>query len=106
MQQHPTVHFLLGDNSPLFDIQKPILQSLVLPVQSYGLKDICKHPKLVNFHWQDEKSGSQWAVVQFHRFLRATNKKIRAVLKENTLSYNRDDVRATHAIEVWLRSFS
>ncbi|QQR91066.1 MAG: TM0106 family RecB-like putative nuclease [Myxococcales bacterium] len=103
MEDQPTVSYLLGDQSPLFDLQKPILDALVLPLQGYGLKDICKHPNLVNYQWRDEDSGSQWSVVQFHRYLEETNIARRNQLKADILSYNQDDVTATHHLEQWLR---
>lgn len=104
MEDDETVAYLLGDDSPLFDLQKPILESLVLPLQGYGLKDICKHQDLVNFQWQDDDSGSQWSVVQFNRFLAETNPQIKANLKAEILGYNRDDVTAPRRLEEWLRT--
>ena len=103
MEDHETVRYLLAEDGPLFDLQKPVLASLVLPLQAYGLKDICKHPGLVNFQWQDEESGSQWSVVQFHRFLQEGDEQARSALKEAILGYNRDDVKATYYLERWLR---
>ena len=103
MEDHTTVEYLLGEESPLFDLQKPVKQSLVLPLQGYGLKDICKHPDLVNFQWEDDGSGSQWSVVQFNRYLLETDPQTRADLKTEILSYNRDDVTATRRLEEWLR---
>ncbi len=103
MLDDPVVEYLLSDDSPLFDIQQPILQSLVLPLRGYGLKDICKHPQLVNFQWQDAESGSQWSVVQLHRFLDETDPSQRHLLKSAILSYNKDDVLATRMLELWLR---
>ena len=50
-------------------LQKPVLKSLVLPLQGYGLRDICKHPDLVNYQWQDDDASSQWSVVQFNQYL-------------------------------------
>jgi uncharacterized protein len=76
----------------------------VLPLQGYGLKDICRHPDLVNFQWQDEESGSQWSVVQFNHFLLESDPEIRARLKNKILGYNRDDVTATRRLEEWLRT--
>jgi len=104
MEEHPTVTYLLGSNSPLFDMQKPVLDSLVLPLQGYGLKDICKHKDLVNFQWEDDSSGSQWSVVQFNRFLAEDNPEAQAQLKGKILGYNRDDVIATRRLEEWLRA--
>ena len=103
MEGNETVAYLLGKQSPLFDLQKPVLGSLVLPLQGYGLKDICKHPDLVNFQWQDEDSGSQWSVVQFNRFLSENDPDIKAALKAQILGYNQDDVTATHRLQQWLR---
>lgn len=104
MEKHATVAWLLGPNSPLFDIQNPVLDCLVLPLQRYGLKDICKHSALVNFQWQNEESGSQWSVVQFNRFRTEKNNAERQRLKAEILSYNRDDVMATKKLEEWLRN--
>lgn len=104
MEDNETVTYLLGDESPLFDLQKPVLDSLVLPLQGYGLKDICKHKDLVNFQWQDDDSGSQWSVVQFNRFLTETDPQTKASLKAEILGYNRDDVTATRRLEEWLRT--
>ena len=102
MEGNETVTYLLGNESPLFDLQKPVLDSLVLPLQGYGLKDICKHQDLVNFQWQDDDSGSQWSVVKFNRFLAETDPQIKANLKVKILGYNRDDVTATRRLEEWL----
>jgi predicted RecB family nuclease len=104
MEDDATVSYLLGEESPLFDMQKPVLDSLVLPLQGYGLKDICKHKDLVNCQWEDKDSGSQWSVVQFNRFLAETNPEVRENLKADILGYNRDDVIATRKLEKWLRT--
>ncbi len=103
MQNDATVQWLLGHDSPLFDMQKPVLNNLVLPLQGYGLKDICKHPALVNFQWENEESSAQWSVVQFSRFLDATDAREKQRLKAEILGYNRDDVIATRKLEEWLR---
>ncbi len=104
MEDNTTVTYLLGDSSPLFDMQKPVLDNLVLPLQGYGLKDICKHKDLVNFQWQNEDSGSQWSVVQFNRYLAESDPQIRGKLKSDILRYNRDDVIAIRRPEEWLRN--
>jgi|GEM_PF-522714 len=104
MEDNETVVYLLSDAGPLFDMQKPVLKSLVLPIQGYGLKDICKHKDLVNFQWQDDDAGSQWSVVQFNRFLAQSNVEAKEKLKADILSYNRDDVMATRELEKWLRT--
>lgn len=104
MEMHPTVQWLLGDETPLFDLLDVVKDCLVLPVASYGLKYICKHPKLVNFQWDDEDSGSQWSVVQFVNYLMTLVPSDRERIKRNILTYNFDDVIATRMLEVWLRA--
>ncbi len=106
MANNNTVSWLLGEESPLFDLQKPILNSLILPLQRYGLKDICKHPGLVNFQWENDESGSQWSVVQFKRFQSEERLTVKNSIKETILNYNRDDVIATRRLELWLRELS
>ncbi len=103
MENHTSVAWLLGDDSPLFDMQNPVLNCLALPLQGYGLKDICKHPNLVNFQWENEESGSQWSVVQFNRFRSEKDLTEKQKLKTELLSYNRDDVIATRRLEIWIR---
>lgn len=107
MEGNEAVQYLLGDSplhlSPLFDMQKPVKDSLVLPLQGYGLKDICKHKDLVNFQWEDDSSGSQWSVVQFNGFLDEADPEKKNKLKDEILGYNRDDVFATRRLEEWLR---
>jgi uncharacterized protein len=103
MQAHPIVEWLLGDNTPLFDLLETVRDCLVLPVASYGLKYICKHPKLVNFQWDDSDSGSQWSVVQYVNYLGELRPDDRERLKRNILTYNFDDVMGTRKLEEWLR---
>ena len=104
MNNHPVVKWLLGDNTPLFNIQIPIKESLVLPVASYGLKEICTHEGLVNFQWSDINSGSQWSVVQFIKYRNERiNNARREQMKKDILTYNFDDVMATRKLEEWLR---
>lgn len=99
--EHPVVDWLL-DGGGLFDLRNVVIDSLILPTTGYGLKEICKHKRLVNFQWQLEESGSQWSVVRYHDFLRTGDKAERQRIKQEILAYNRDDVRATRALEVWL----
>ena len=102
---HAVVDWLLNDPSSCFDIQKSVTQALILPVTGYGLKAICKNPDLVNFQWDVEESGSQWSVVRYNDYLECSDETQRVSIKDELLSYNRDDVAATRAQEVWLKSF-
>lgn len=104
MEAHPTVTWFLDDeNGPLFDLQKPVKDCLVLPVAGYGLKPICKHEKLVDFQWEDDESGSQWSVVQYVNFLNEPDAAKKEAMRQAILTYNRDDVIATRRLEEWLR---
>ncbi len=102
MQENPTVKWLLDDDSSCFDIKGAVSESLILPVTGYGLKNICKHKDLFNFQWDIEDSGSQWSVVRYHDYLTTTRMEDKAVIRDELLSYNMDDVRATRELEAWL----
>ena len=107
MLEHPIVAWLLDKkNGPLFDLHKSVIDNVILPLHGYGLKDICKHEKIVNFQWENEESGSQWSVVQFNKFQKEEDPVKREKLKKEILGYNRDDVRATRALEEWIREFN
>jgi predicted RecB family nuclease len=103
MENHPIVEWLLGDDTPLFDIKPAVTDSFVLPLAGYGLKNICKHEGLVNFQWSDGDSGSQWSVVQFVKYRSELIKTRRGQMKSDILTYNFDDVVATRKLEEWLR---
>ena len=104
MENHPIVEWLLGKDTPLFDIKNPVMESFVLPLAGYGLKQICKHEGLVNFQWSDGDSGSQWSVVQFAKYLAEPINGRREQIKNDILGYNFDDVMATRKLEVWLKN--
>ncbi len=99
--EHPTVEWLLNGGG-LYDLRETVFESLILPTRGYGLKEICKSKDLVNFRWELEESGSQWSVVRYHDFLQSNDNSERQAIKKDILSYNRDDVRATRALETWL----
>jgi uncharacterized protein len=103
MKNNPTVRYLLGKKSPLFDLLDAVKETFIMPTNSYGLKEISKNPKLVNFQWSDEDSGSAWSVVQYHKFLEEKDPVKKQELKDKIIEYNRDDVRATHKLEMWMR---
>lgn len=101
-QTNATVQWLLAEDGPLLDLQKLVKDSFVLPVMSYGLKSICRDPALVNFQWRLEESGSQWSVVRYYDYRDASESDARDI-KEEILTYNEDDVRATEALLAWVR---
>jgi len=99
--ENPTVKWLL-DEGGLIDLREIVVASVILPTTGYGVKEICKHQSLVNFQWELEESGSQWSVVRYHDFLNAEDDTVRDAIRQEILTYNRDDVRATRALEIWL----
>ncbi len=101
-QTDDIVEWLLADDGPLLDLQKLLKAAYVLPVMSYGLKSICRDPRLVNFQWRLEESGSQWSVVRYYDYLGAETETLAAEIKAEILTYNEDDVRATEAVIQWL----
>ena len=101
-QSDEIVEWLLADDGPLLDLQKLLKDAYVLPVMSYGLKSICRDPRLVNFQWRLEESGSQWSVVRYYDYLGAETDVRAAEIKTEILTYNEDDVRATEAVIEWL----
>ena len=100
-QSHPVVEWLLKEDG-LLDLCEMVKDSVVLPTYGYGLKEVCKAPNLVNFQWELQESGSQWSVVRYLDFLEAEDEREREEIKSEVLAYNRDDVRATRALEMWL----
>ena len=100
-ESHPVVEWLLNGGG-LLDLREVVKRCLVLPTYGYGLKEGCKDSNLVNFQWELTESGSQWSVVRYIDFLQANDEGEREEIKAEVLSYNRDDVRATRALEVWL----
>lgn len=105
MMGNETVKWLLDrEKGPLVDLHAIVKDAFVLPVSSYGLKYICKDPRLVNFQWDDADSGSQWSVVRYHDYLNERNAGRKAGIKRELMTYNHDDVKATLALEHWARA--
>lgn len=104
MGDDPRVRWLLEDG--LLDLQARVKEAFYLPVTGYGLKKICKHRDLVDFQWELRESGSQWSVVRYVEYLRSADPVERDAIRAEILSYNRDDVRATRALELWLATLA
>ena len=105
--EEPIVQWLLDSDGPLWDLQSFVKRNFVLPVESYGLKNICRDERLVDFQWRLEESGSQWSVVRYYDYvaaLAAGNVTVATAIKQEILIYNEDDVRATAAMIDWLQS--
>ena len=105
----PIVQWLLDEQGPLWDLQRFVKLYFILPVESYGLKTICRDPNLVNFQWRLDESGSQWSVVRYYDYVAALAAgKVHEAeeIKREILIYNEDDVRATAAMVDWLIGLS
>lgn len=77
------------------DLHVRFVDSVVLPVYFYTLKDIAQY---IGFHWDDPNAGGAESVVWYNEWLASQDE---TILKK-LLRYNEDDVRATLAIKEWL----
>ncbi|OGN04952.1 MAG: hypothetical protein A2746_01185 [Candidatus Yanofskybacteria bacterium RIFCSPHIGHO2_01_FULL_44_22] len=79
------------------DIHLKLVESAVLPLYFYSLKDAAKY---LGYQWNDPEAGGAESVVWYNDWLDKHNN---AVLKK-ILKYNEDDVRATLRIKEWLET--
>ena len=77
------------------DLHQKIIDTVVLPLYFYTLKDIAKY---IGYTWSDPNAGGAESVAWYDEWLRTGD---RAVL-ERILKYNEDDVRATLLLKDWM----
>jgi len=77
------------------DLQMRFVDSVILPVYFYTLKDIAQY---IGYKWDDPNAGGAESVVWYNEWL---EKQDETILKK-LLRYNEDDVRATLAVKEWL----
>jgi predicted RecB family nuclease len=77
------------------DLHMKVIDSVVLPLYFYTLKDVAKY---LGFSWRHPDAGGAESVVWFDEWL----KKKDDTVKQRILEYNEDDVRATLLIKEWL----
>lgn len=77
------------------DLHKIVLETAVLPLYFYGLKDVAQY---LGFSWQSEDAGGAESVVWYNEWLETKDKKI----KDKIIKYNEDDVQATLYVKEWL----
>ncbi|MDP2647784.1 MAG: TM0106 family RecB-like putative nuclease [Candidatus Yanofskybacteria bacterium] len=75
-------------NEHTIDLQMEVVDSLVLPIYFYTLKDVGKY---YGYQWRNPNAGGAESVVWYDEWLRTNDN---AVL-QRILTYNEDDVRAT-----------
>ncbi len=79
------------------DIHRSIMESVILPLYFYGLKDVAQY---IGYKWSADDAGGAESVVWYNDWLKTGDKKI----KEKILKYNEDDVQATLYIKEWLEN--
>ena len=77
------------------DLHRVAVESMVLPLYFYSLKDIAKY---LGFKWRAEDAGGAESVVWYGDWIDSGDKKI----LDKILAYNEDDVRATLFVKEWL----
>ena len=84
--------FVRGDiNSKMIDLYQIVKKNAVLPLTSYGLKEIAKYFK---FKWRSSDAGGGNSMLWFDEWNKSKDKK---VLKK-ILNYNEDDVKGTYVV--------
>ena len=84
--------------SRLVDLHEWVMESTILPVESYSLKALANW---LGFYWRETSGSGDQSVCWYDRWL---NTQDRALLNL-ILSYNEDDCRATRCLKDWLLDF-
>lgn len=79
------------------DVHEAVRNSIVLPVESYGLKSVARS---FGFDWRDDDAGGVQSMVWWAAY--AEDPVANAAARERILTYNEDDLRATLAVVDWL----
>lgn len=77
------------------DIHKTVIDSVVLPIYFYSLKDVARY---AGFDWRSTDAGGAESVVWYSQWRDTGDKSLRQKL----LEYNEDDVLATLYVKEWL----
>lgn len=78
-----------------FDLHAKVVDSVVLPLYFYTLKDIAKY---IGYAWADPEAGGAESVAWYDHWLRSGDRSY----VDRLLRYNEDDVRATMLLKDWL----
>ena len=79
------------------DLHMKLVESVVLPLYFYTLKDVAKH---IGFNWDAPDAGGAESVTWYNDWLDTKGEDI----KLKILRYNEDDVRATLLVKEWLET--
>ena len=83
------------------DLWKITKDSLILPEYSYSLKLI---EKRTGFKRTMDEYGGEWSIVQYIRAVETNNEALRAKIMSGILKYNEEDLDATWAVLLWLKT--
>ncbi|MGF1478360.1 MAG: TM0106 family RecB-like putative nuclease [Cyanophyceae cyanobacterium] len=84
--------------SRFVDLHSCVVNSVVLPVESYSLKSLANW---LGFQWRDVNASGEQSVCWYDRWLQEGD----YALLEAILRYNEDDCRATYHLKDWLVNF-
>lgn len=83
----------------LWDLYRTLTSCVILPVPSYGLKQL---ESFIGFKRTQEEYGGPWSIVRYNQYLQApTSEEAERILDEIRL-YNREDLLATYSVYKWL----
>lgn len=83
----------------LWDLYRALISCVILPVPSYGLKQL---EVFVGFQRTQEKYGGSWSIVRYNQYLQATTKADAERILDEIRLYNREDLLATYSVYKWL----
>jgi predicted RecB family nuclease len=84
--------------SRFVDLHEWVIESVVLPVESYSLKSLANW---LGFYWRETEGSGDQSVCWYDQWLMTNNTSLLNLI----LSYNEDDCRATRYLKDWLLDF-
>jgi len=83
----------------MWDLYRCVLDTVILPVPSYGLKQI---EKFVGFKRSQEEYGGSWSIVKYNEYVEAPDTETAEKILNEIKTYNAEDLLATYAVYEWL----
>ncbi len=83
----------------MWDLYCCILDTVILPVPSYGLKQI---ENFVGFKRSQEEYGGSWSMVKYNEYAEAPDVETADKILNEIKTYNAEDLLATYAVYRWL----
>lgn len=81
----------------LFNLEKALRESVIMPVTSYSLKNIAK---ALGFKWKNKEASATQSMCWYSNYLETNDKKF----LDLSIQYNQDDCIALCIIKKWLQS--